>query len=664
MLPDRHTDPESCSLPRPELLFQQAARLVGLGAWSVELATGCLWWSEEVFRIHDMDPGAPPTLAEALAFYPEQARRSVETGLERLLREDTPYDIELPLITAKGRNIWTRALGSVERDAAGTPVRLTGVFTDITEQRRAGDALRESEQRMWLALRGNEDGVWDWNVAAGTVYFSERWKEILGYAPHQLEDSFETFSRLLHPEDLPRTLVEVDTVVSGRSDRYRVRFRMQHRDGTWRWILARARVFSRDAEGRARRIVGTHTDITDRVRTEDELIAAKAAAEAAARAKAEFLATMSHEIRTPLNGVLGMAQLLEHTQLDAQQAQMVETIQSSGRALLVILNDILDLSKIDAGRIELEELPTDLAALAQQVVELYSPQADERGLALGCEAEPALVLADPVRVRQILLNLVGNALKFTERGAVNVRLRTSAADDPSRVGVRIAVSDTGIGLSVDQRARLFEDFVQGDRTTTRRFGGTGLGLAICRRLAHLMGGTIVVASEPGLGSTFTLEVTFARADERPSAPPVEPRGAHRLTPLRALLVEDNTVNQLVARRMLEQAGCDVTVASDGAEALAFCEAQRFEVVFMDVQMPEMDGLEATRRLRAHERQHGLAPVPVIALTANAFDDDRAACAAAGMDGHLVKPIDRAELVRALAQVAHELDRSSGDQAAA
>jgi PAS domain S-box-containing protein len=438
----------------------------------------------------------------------------------------------------------------------------------------------------------------------------------------------------------------------------------RRKDGTeYHASLAIAPVF--DEAARVAGFVGVERDITDDIRREEELrrnaanlatayedlVLAKESAEAAARAKAEFLATMSHEIRTPMNGVLGFAHLLGETGLTDEQREYVNTIRSSGQSLLGLLNDILDFSKIEAGRMSLERVPFDLERTLRDVVGLLQPQAAERGISIDFEPGPdlpAILLGDPGRVRQVATNLVGNAVKFTPRGRVTVRTRR----EPEVSGLRVEVVDTGIGIPADKLGGLFQHFAQVDASTTRRFGGTGLGLAISKHLVELMDGTIGVESDEGRGSTFwfTLPLPLVtqslaggeRANE-PETPGLRlQRGGE---PLRVLVAEDNTVNQKLARRLLEKAGCEVDVANNGGEAVEMVLRGTYHLVIMDCHMPEMDGFEATRAIRRRRpRDTGL---PIIALTASALQSDHDACLAAGMDDFLSKPIVPETLHRCL-----------------
>ena len=368
---------------------------------------------------------------------------------------------------------------------------------------------------------------------------------------------------------------------------------------------------------------------------------AEAEAQEASRAKSAFLAMMSHELRTPMNGVLGLAHALRGTELSPRQAEYLEMIEQSGHGLMTILNDILDLSKIEAGRLELEVAPFDVRKLAAQIRLVWSETARLKGLELALDVDPATptwLSGDAARVRQILMNLVSNALKFTEAGRVTVRIA------PAEGGVALSVSDTGVGMSQEQRARLFTPFVQGDRTIARRFGGTGLGLTICRQLADMMGGEIGVESVPGQGSTFTARLPLPAA-----LGPVAVVGEAETLDLvgaRLLVVDDNEVNQVVARAVLESAGASVVTVGDGRSALDRLRVEDFDVVLMDVHMPGMDGVEAVRRIRSGEG--GRVDLPVVALTADAMVGDAERLLAQGFDDAHPKPIQPAGLLATVA----------------
>ena len=373
-------------------------------------------------------------------------------------------------------------------------------------------------------------------------------------------------------------------------------------------------------------------------RRQAELLeASRAEAVAANQAKSSFLALMSHELRTPMTGVLGMARALEMEQLSPRQTQQVRILRRSGEGLLTLLNDILDVSKIEAGKLDLESVPFDLAAKVEHIREHWSQAAEAKGLVLTCALEPSgptWLLGDPTRLRQIMMNLISNALKFTQAG--EVALVVTVRDQPDGLAqLRIAVSDTGVGMTLEAQARLFEAFAQADASIARRFGGSGLGLSICRRLARMMGGDISVVSRAGQGSTFTVDLRLPRCPAEPELEEQTP--TVDLTGYRVLIVDDNATNRIVGQTLLEAFGCTVTTAEDGFEALARLRAERFDAVLMDIHMPRMDGLAACEAIRALGGP--ASTVPIIALSADVMPQQIERCRRAGMVDHIAKPID-------------------------
>jgi PAS domain S-box-containing protein len=544
--------------------------------------------------------------------------------------------------------------------------KILAVFRDITQRKRAEERLQHSEFQLAEAQRLSHLGSWEWDRATDAVSWSDELFRIYGYEPGGVGPSPELFLELVHPADRPKLQAAIEQMFAhGRSST--LEYRIVRPDRAERTIHGRGRAVV-DAEGTLVRMVGTVQDVTERKQQEAELAAARDAAIAASRLKSEFLANMSHEIRTPMNAVIGMAGLLVDTELTPEQREYAETVRSSGEVLLGIVNDILDFSKIEAGRMRLEVTDVSVPRIVEEVVDMLTPSARDKGLAVRSFVRPDLdtpLRGDAGRLRQVLTNLVGNAVKFTDHGEVSVRCRFDE-QTPRGAVVRFEVTDTGPGIALPARSRLFEAFYQADASSRRAHGGTGLGLAICRQLAGLMGGDIGVESEVGRGSTFWFTARLEkpkpgdsagappvpvlnglRAPARPAPPPSIPvhDRTTALTPPRVLVAEDNAVNQRVAVRMLERLGYRADVAGNGAEAIEAIGHIRYDAVLMDCQMPEVDGYEATAAIRAGEGES--RHTPIIAMTAAALQGDQERCLDAGMDDYISKPVHRDQLAATL-----------------
>ncbi|MFG0294379.1 MAG: PAS domain S-box protein [Maioricimonas sp. JB045] len=567
--------------------------------------------------------------------------------------EISDYQMEKRYLHKQGHAVWVRLSVSMVRSDDGQPLNFMSQIEDISARKQADEALRQSEERFRLAVNGANDGVWDWHVTTNECYFSPRFKQLLGFQDDEFPNHASAWESRLHPDDRERVFEEVQQHFQSRT-RYQVEYRMRTRDGEYRWFRARAIAILNEA-GLPFRMVGAVSDIHEARLAAEELRKARNAAEAANRTKSDFLARMSHEIRTPMTGIIGMTELTLQTNLTDEQRDYLETARASADGLLALINDILDFSKIEADKLDLEDAPINLRRLLGQKLKLFMPSAEEKGLELvGVvdDSVPARIMGDQHRLRQILANLLGNSIKFTHAGRIALMVDL----DPETRELRFSVRDTGIGIPLEQQKRIFAVFSQADSSTTRRYGGTGLGLAISLRLAEMMGGSLSVQSAPGRGSTFTLLLPLRVAEEGEGAIESPSRltmlaeaasGSSGAEPgttrqLSILLAEDNPINQKYVVKLLTRDGYRVHVAENGREAVNACDAERFDIVLMDVQMPELDGLEATRTLRKKGHE-----VPIIFLTASAMKGDREICLEAGGDDYLSKPVRLKELRQAI-----------------
>ena len=586
-----------------------------------------------------------------LLMHPDDVPEFVDV-FRHAVREHAPLRAEVRVRRADGEWRWVACYGEPRFAKDGEFLGHGGLCTDITGRKKAELALRSSEEKFRQLAENIREVFWVRDPATRkNLYVSPAYEHVFGRTCESVYRNPKSWFEAIHPDDMERVRL---LFVEADGEPAETQFRIRTPDGQEKWILDRSFPI-RDNAGQLIRVVGIAEDITERKRHEAELIQAREGADAASRAKSSFLANMSHEIRTPMNGVIGMLQLLGETELTDEQRRYATVAQDSGRTLLALINNILDLSKIEARKIVLENLSFNPGQIVAEVVQLLGVQAAAKGLEIHARMSPdvpPLLCGDAHRLRQVLTNLCGNAIKFTDRGEVSLDASLESGRDGTAT-VRFSINDTGIGIRPDQVGALFAPFAQADVSTTRKYGGTGLGLAICKQIVGMMGGTIGVDSREGQGSTFWFTAVFELGPELASSQPkpaserfVAPDGsaAVRRT-FRILVAEDNATNREVALAQLHRLGYTADAVTNGAEAVEAVERGGYHLVLMDCLMPVMDGFEATRLIRASSH----ACLPIVAVTADAMRDDRERCLNEGMNDYIAKPVELARLAEVLAK---------------
>lgn len=534
----------------------------------------------------------------------------------------------------------------------------------LTLRRRAENALTESERgalktalRLDEIIQSTDIGTWEWDIKSDETIVNDRWAEMIGFELNEVSPlTLESWIGLMHPDDVLRSKEMLRKNFNQKLDDYELDCRLKHKNGDWIWALIRGKVVEWNEDGRALRMSGIQKEITERKRYETQLLDARINAEAANDAKSQFLASMSHEIRTPMTGVIGFSELLLDDNLSKASRDKVLKIKNSANSLLNIINDILDMSKMEAGKMKLEYLDFHLPSMIKNVVGHFEDQLVQDGkielVTILTKNLPEGINGDPTRLRQVFFNLIGNAVKFTDKGKIVIRaaLVTSPTGDDM---LNFSVEDEGIGIAGETVSRIFGEFTQADASTTRLYEGTGLGLAICRKLVELSGGTIGVQSKLGVGSKFWFTMPFVPATEK-----VEPKGLLRNSDefeaqrsLHILIAEDNPVNQHIVKAFVEKYGHTATVVENGLQAIGSVNEENFDLILMDVRMPQMSGPEATQIIR--RLSNGKSSIPIIALTANAMKENITSYYEAGMNEVVTKPFETAGLLLCIDKVLGE-----------
>lgn len=633
--------------------LQQALEVTDDGIWEYNLVTGSFEYSERWANMlgygRDEVPAFGCFCRENI--HPDDRARFEQAFNAYLSGASEKYAIEMRLRTRDGQYRWIYSRGRiVQRDRHGNPVRVLGAHTDISERKNSEMRLEESEQMFRMLFNDAPMPYQSLDENGDFITVNKVFCDTLGYAPDELIG--RNFSELLHPdwvdhfrENFPR-FKAVGEVLG-------VEFEMRRKDGEFVSVSFTGKI-GKKADGSFRQTHCIFRDISSERAYQASLIQAKEDAEQANHAKSLFLANMSHELRTPLNGIMGMHQLLMTTNLDAEQEKYVTLAMESAKRLTNLLGDILDLTRIEAGKLNVVEKTFDVKECFALSEQLFGPSCRQKGVDIAFDVHPALpkrVVGDKIRLQQILNNLVGNAAKFTESGSIRCQAYPLANQSGDMLRVLFCVSDTGIGIEEEKLDKLFEPFTQAEEGSRRGYQGAGLGLSIVRQLVALMGGSVAVASEPGKGTEFHFCLPFRQdtggrpvTRAAPARAVIEP-GGHSI-----LIAEDEAVNRSALRHILRKAGYDVVSVQNGVEVLEELSANRYDLVLMDIQMPIMDGVEATRAIRSGRAGKEVASIPIVATTAYAMNGDRETFMEAGMDGYLAKPIEAAEVISMMAEL--------------
>jgi len=627
-----------------ERRFQALANLAPAGIFRTDASGNCNYVNDAWLRLAGLGPDEWQGDGWVQALHPGDIER-VAADWSDAVKKRKNYRDEFRWLHTDGTTRWVDTIGRPEIDEDGNIVGFIGVNIDITDRRRAEAEVAERDRQLMLLAANATDAVFRMDLDGRCTYASPSTRELLGVSPATLIG--ENLLTRFHPDDEDRVFLAFDELARGAAQRLIIAYRSEsfERPGEYRWLEANCGAV-RDPDTGLFEVLASIRDISKTKALEAELLDARHRAEEAVEAKSAFLANMSHEIRTPMNGVIGFTELLLDAGLTDEQNRHVMLIAESGRAMMRLLNDILDMSKIESGQMRIVNEAVELRPLVRSATRLMEPVARAKNVDLSIRIDtaiPKFIECDQLRLRQIILNLIGNAAKFTEKGWIEVN--AAVEGENNKCVLRIDIRDSGVGIAPDKIDTVFQQFAQADSTIARRFGGTGLGLPISAQLARLMGGDITVQSQLGAGTVFTLRIPL-RAAVSESECEVE-GGPNRVEPiehkarLRVLVAEDHDLNQPLLTAMATRAGMDPVIARNGAEAVAMVTAAAeagtpYALVLMDMQMPEVDGLEATRRLRAGG--FDAETLPIVALTANAYAEDIAACLEAGMQAHLSKPV--------------------------
>ncbi len=624
-------------------LMEEIGKQARIGVWEIDMINENIHWSDVTKDIHEVPYDYEPDLSTAINFYKEgYSRNTIELLVAKAIEEGAAFERELELVTAKGNKVWVSARGKADLEN-GRCIRLFGSFQDITDKVLAQQKIAEHSQRMRLAADSAGFGVWAYNLIDNEVTWDNWMYKLYGIPFDSSISPYDLWESSLHPDDKEDAIQELTSAIENKT-KFDTQYRIIWPDGKIKYIKASATVTYDHADAPIS-VIGVNYDVTEREENEIALTKAKIQADLAVTAKNEFFASMSHEIRTPMNGVIGMLDLVKESELSQEQEHRIGIAQQSAKSLLSLINDVLDFSKIDANKLELENISFNLIEMAGDLAEASAQQAQNNNLELildTVEVEESLVIGDSNRIRQILTNLVANAIKFTKQGEVLIRLKQQHYSN-SHWRIVIEVSDTGIGIPKDKQAALFEAFSQVDASTTREYGGTGLGLAIVKKLCACMQGSIRVESTEGKGSVFICDLLLEKSEESLSSLPEK-----ELQDKRVLIIDDNKLCGETILRQLECWNVKAEYLSSAHEALSLLISQaknpQFDLVIMNRYLSDEDGLSFVKQIRGISE---LSDLKIMFMTQMASQNDLSDLAKIGINGHFPKPVIEDDLYRAL-----------------
>ncbi|MBK8395824.1 MAG: PAS domain-containing protein [Leptospiraceae bacterium] len=633
-------------IQKSEEALKNAQQIAKMGSWELDLRTNEVIWTEELYKMYGFDPKLPPPpYTEHMKLFTSESWELLSKSLEQTGEKGIPYELELRTIRKDKTNGWMWARGEAIFDNRNHIIGLRGAAQDISDRKEVEELAHQTALRLDLATKAASIGVWDYNIVENKLVWDDQMYVLFGINKNAFSGIYEAWRSSLHPEDRERSEREVELAIKGEKE-FNTEFRIVWPDNSVRHIRALATVI-RDSDNQPLRLVGTNWDITKERLLAESLVTAKQAAEKANKAKSEFLANMSHEIRTPLNGVIGFTELLKNTPLSHIQQTYVDNANVSGYTLLGVINDILDFSKIEAGMLELELIKTDMFELVENCVDIVKYSAAKKHLEVLLNIDtnmPRYGMVDPIRLKQVITNLLSNAVKFTGTGEVELKIAYESQQNGMGYFI-ISVRDTGIGITEEQKGKLFKAFSQADGSTTRKYGGTGLGLVISEMIVNKFGGKIQLDSKQGEGSTFWFKITTETEDsEKPFLGNIDKIK-------RCLILDDNANNQLILERMLETFGIESESSDNGLTALKMLEQSKpFDIIICDYHMPCIDGLETIRLIREKLK---LTPEkqPIILLHSSSDDAEIVNRSnELGVRFNLVKPVKMGDLAAYLSQI--------------